>query len=184
MRLFRSPFEGVILSVAKDPDDLPLPQPLVAFKPKSSWFRFAQLILVAALACTTLAATNRFDDLNHKLMCTCGCSQLLGECNHVGCPDSPGELADLHAQMDNGLGDRPILNYFATKYGPTVLAAPMRGGFDNVAWIVPFAALALAIFGVALLIRKWRVKTVAAPSAAANAPFDPMRDRIRKETEY
>jgi cytochrome c-type biogenesis protein CcmH len=145
--------------------------------------RILQLVLVATLACTTLAATSRFDDLNHKLMCTCGCNELLGECNHVGCPDAPGLLTDLHAQMDAGLGDRPILNYFAAKYGPTVLAAPMRGGFDDVAWITPFAVLALATFGVALLIRRWR-KPVAAPTAATNAPFDPIRDRIRKETEY
>jgi cytochrome c-type biogenesis protein CcmH len=148
--------------------------------------RILQLVLVAALACTALGATDstaRFNDLNHKLMCTCGCNELLGECNHMGCPDSPGELADLRTQMDAGLGDRPILNYFAAKYGPTVLAAPMRGGFDYVAWIVPFTVLFLGIFGVALLIRKWR-KPVAAPSAAANAPFDSVRDRIRKETEY
>jgi cytochrome c-type biogenesis protein CcmH len=149
--------------------------------------RAAQLLLVAALACTAMGATDstaRFNDLSHKMMCTCGCNELLGECNHVGCPDAPGLLSDLHTQMDAGLGDRPILNYFAAKYGPTVLAAPMRGGFDNVAWIVPFAVLALAIFGVALLIRKWRLKTVAAPADTINAPHDPLREKIRKETEY
>ncbi len=148
--------------------------------------RIAQLILVAALACTTLGFSDseaRFNDLSHKLMCTCGCNELLGECNHVGCPDSPGELADLRAQIDAGLGDREILNYFAAKYGPTVLAAPMRGGFDDVAWIMPFAVLGLSTIGVAFLIRKWR-KPVAVPTAAANAPFDAVRDRIRKETEY
>jgi cytochrome c-type biogenesis protein CcmH len=102
----------------------------------------------------------------------------------MGCPDAPGLLADLHTQMDAGLGDRPILNYFAAKYGPTVLAAPMRGGFDDVAWITPFAALFFATLGVGLLIRKWRVKTVAAPSDAANEPHDPLREKIRKETEY
>ncbi len=146
--------------------------------------RILQLVFVAALACTAMGASDRFNDLNHKLMCTCGCSQLLGECNHVGCPDSPGELADLRTQMDAGLGDRPILNYFAAKYGPTVLAAPMRGGFDDVAWITPFAALFFATLGVGLLIRKWHMKTVAAPTQAANEPHDPLREQIRKETEY
>lgn len=149
--------------------------------------RAAQLVFIAVLACTVMGASNsnaRFTDLGHKIMCPCGCNELLGECNHMGCPDSTRMLGELHAQLDSGIGDRPILNWFVDKYGPTVLAAPMRGGFDNVAWIVPFAVLALAIFGVALLIRKWRVKTVAAPSAAINEPFDPMREKIRKETEY
>jgi len=27
----------------------------------------------------------RFNSLGHKLMCVCGCSQILLECNHVGC---------------------------------------------------------------------------------------------------
>ena len=27
-------------------------------------------------------------DLNHRLMCTCGCAQVLGECDHAGCPGS------------------------------------------------------------------------------------------------
>jgi cytochrome c-type biogenesis protein CcmH/NrfF len=149
--------------------------------------RILQLVFVAALACTALGASDpnaRLNDLSHKMMCTCGCNELLGECNHMGCPDAPGLLADLHSQLDNGLGDRPILNYFAAKYGPTVLAAPMRGGFDDVAWIMPFAALFFATLGVGLLIRKWRVKTVAAPTQAANEPFDAVRERIRKETEY
>ncbi|HXB61372.1 MAG TPA: cytochrome c-type biogenesis protein CcmH [Acidobacteriaceae bacterium] len=145
--------------------------------------RIAQLILVAALGCTALGATDRFNDLGHKLMCPCGCNELLLECDHVGCPDSDRMRGELASEMQQGLGDRPILNFFLEKYGPTVLAAPMRGGFDDVAWITPFAVLGLSTIGVAFLIRRWR-KPVAAPTDAANAPFDAVRDRIRKETEY
>jgi len=37
----------------------------------------------------------RFNDLGHRLMCVCGCNQILLECNHVGCTYSErmrGEL--------------------------------------------------------------------------------------------
>ena len=34
-----------------------------------------------------------------------------------------------------------MLNWFAAKYGATVLAAPIRGGFDNVAWIAPIGGV-------------------------------------------
>jgi len=146
--------------------------------------RIAQLVFVCALACTALGVTDRFNDIGHKLMCPCGCAEVLLECNHVGCQDSEAMRGELAAQIDTGAGDRPILNFFVQKYGPTVLAAPMRGGFDNVAWIMPYLVLALAIIGTAFLVRKWRVRTVAAPSAAANEAADPVRDRIRKETEY
>jgi cytochrome c-type biogenesis protein CcmH len=146
--------------------------------------RILQLVFICALACTALGVTDRFNDIGHKLMCPCGCAEVLLECNHVGCQDSEQMRAELAAQIQSGAGDRPILNYFVDKYGPTVLAAPMRGGFDNVAWIMPYAVLVLSILGTGLLVRKWRIRTVAAPSKAANEPHDPVRDRIRKETEY
>ena len=78
-------------------------------------------------------------------MCTCGCGQILLECNHVGCPNSTGEIADLHAQLDAGASDAASSTSSSVKYGPIALAAPVRGGFDNVAWIVPFAFLLLGI---------------------------------------
>ena len=34
------------------------------------------------------AGQSRFDRLGHELMCSCGCGQILLECNHVSCPDS------------------------------------------------------------------------------------------------
>ena len=43
-----------------------------------------KLLLVAALAVVSLGATDsdtRFNGLGHKLMCTCGCGQVLLECN-------------------------------------------------------------------------------------------------------
>jgi len=190
MRPLKLNLKSVILSArAKDPEGIDSPQPPKASKPRSPFFalsttRILQLVFIAALAVTAIGATDRFNDLGHKIMCPCGCTEILVECNHMGCPDSTRMIGELHQQMDSGLGDRPILNWFMEKYGPTVLAAPMRGGFDNIAWITPFAVLGLSTLGVTFLIRKWRVKTVAAPSQATNAPFDPMREKIRKETEY
>lgn len=37
-------------------------------------------------------AGSRYVDLDHRLMCTCGCAEVLGECNHVGCTSSTGSL--------------------------------------------------------------------------------------------
>ena len=58
-----------------------------------------------------------------------------------------------------GGSDTSILNWFAAKYGATVLAAPIRGGFDNVAWIAPMAVFLLATVGVGFLIRMWTVRS-------------------------
>ncbi len=134
--------------------------------------------------------STRFDKLGHKLMCTCSCAEILLECNHMGCPDSPKLIADLHAQMDAGSTDGNILTEFAAKYGPTVLAAPIRGGFDLVAWIIPFAVLALGGIGIVWLLRHWRDRHHAAlATSGGSLPFAPLhtddvRDRIRRETTY
>lgn len=152
--------------------------------------RSAQLFMIVLVAFTMLGAgspSSRFDKTGHKLMCTCGCAEILLECNHVGCPNSTGEINELRTQMDAGASDATIFHVFAAKYGPTVLAAPMRGGFDDVAWIIPFAVLILGILGIILLIRMWQrrhAKLAPAFPAPPSPQSDALRDRIRNETNY
>jgi cytochrome c-type biogenesis protein CcmH len=90
--------------------------------------------------------------------------------------------------VSGGGTDTSIMNWFAAKYGPTILAAPIRGGFDNVAWITPLAVFLLATVGVGFLIRTWKLRNVqpipAGGGRAGDAGVDAVRDRIRKETEY
>ena len=130
----------------------------------------------------------RYSRIGHNLMCVCGCGQVLLECNHVGCPDSKrmiGELSNQLAGPDGSGADSLTLNWFVNKYGATVLAAPIRGGFDNVAWIVPITTFVLAIFGTALIVRMWsQRKRRALAGVAVPQTDDAMRDRIRRETEW
>ncbi len=150
--------------------------------------QWAQASKVCLLAVVMLGASHssRFDRVGHKMMCACGCGQVLLECNHVGCPISPGMIAELHAQMDGGGSDTSMLNWFAAKYGATVLAAPIRGGFDDVAWVVPIAVFFLATIGTGLVIRKWklRYRHLYANAAETCVGLDALRDRIRRETTY
>lgn len=157
--------------------------------------RFAQIAVLLFTSVIMLGASspsNRFDKLGHSLMCTCSCGEILLECNHVGCPTSGPMINELHAQLATNLGNHAILEWFAAKYGPIVLAAPIRGGFDLVAWIVPFAVLALGLLAILWLLRHWRDRhmqaaTVAMASNAPNphmAESHPLRERIRRETNF
>src|SRR5205085_8247071 len=139
------------------------------------------------------AVSSRYERLGHQLMCSCGCGQILLECNHVGCPNSTGMIKELQAQVASGVGDTAVLNWFAAKYGATVLAAPIRGGFDNVAWIIPISVFLLATVGTFVVVWLWKRRTLPlAPAAVAHAPranvLSPkdaaLRERIRRETEY
>ena len=155
------------------------------------WMKVFQASVLAIAVCFSLGATDsnaRYYDLNHRMMCTCSCAQLLGECNHVGCTQSGEELALLRTDIAAGMADQEILAAFSTKYGATVLAAPRTHGFDLVAWIAPFAVFAAALLGTILLIRHWSGLSAAkAQAAAANAPIasaedSERRERIRRET--
>jgi len=120
-------------------------------------------------------------------MCQCGCAQLLGECDHVGCPDRDKELSELTTQLAAGLTDQQILDTFVLKYGMTVLAAPPAKGFNLVAWIAPFAVFTAALLGTILLIRRWGGLGGKRQAAAAEPVYvDPAEreriDRIRRET--
>ncbi len=161
----------------------------------SSKRRFGQCLLLCILAVVMLGAGGtdssvRFGRIGHNLMCVCGCGQVLIECNHVGCPDSSRMLKELQEQLGgvNGQGaDSLILNWFVAKYGGTVLAAPIRGGFDIVAWIIPLGGFVVAIFGTAYLVRMWASRRRVAGDAGmyVDVPMnDAVRDRIRRETEY
>jgi cytochrome c-type biogenesis protein CcmH len=154
------------------------------------WTRSAEAAVLAASICFSLGATDassRFNDLGHRLMCTCGCAQLLGECNHVGCPESGRERDELTAAIASGLSDKQILDGFAAKYGATMLAAPTTKGFNLVAWIAPFAVFGAALMGTFFLIRRWggwsvRSQAAGVPAAPQN-PADAERlERIRRET--
>jgi cytochrome c-type biogenesis protein CcmH/NrfF len=152
------------------------------------WMKTAQAAVLCVAVCFSLGATDagsRYLNLNHRLMCTCGCAEILGECNHVGCPNSTGELDELSQGIAAGQSDQQIFDSFVAKYGAVVLAAPTTHGFDLVAWIAPFAVFAAASLGTVLLVRRWSVgRTQAAtPDVATMDPEErERREQIRRDT--
>lgn len=156
-----------------------------SFHRMSLLLKAGQAAALAIAVCFTIGAAEpgtRFNDLSHKLMCTCSCAQMLGECNHVGCPNSTEELALLRTGVDSNATDKQIFDGFVDKYGATVLAAPTKQGFDLVAWIAPFAVLAAALLGTILLIRHWVSTRPRLEPAPASPEMDALRERIRRET--
>jgi len=150
--------------------------------------RIIQALAVAILVFVSLGATDfesRFNKVGGKLMCTCGCAQLLLGCDHVGCPNRGEEMDRLRSGISSGLSDSAILDGFVEQYGVVVLAAPPGKGFNILAWIMPFAVSALALIGTILLVRNWarnQPKLAAQSAPAQTGAEDTMRERIRRET--
>jgi cytochrome c-type biogenesis protein CcmH/NrfF len=131
--------------------------------------------------------SSRTDRLGHQMMCMCSCSQILMECNHVGCTYSDTMRNELTAGVDAGKSDSEVLAMFVEKYGTTVLAAPTHSGFDRVAWLLPYIALIVGLGGVAFVVRAWHKRrvpaTVAAASGLSTADLSRLREQARKETD-
>jgi cytochrome c-type biogenesis protein CcmH/NrfF len=156
------------------------------WSPRNALIRISQLALVCIVIAVTSGATDssaRFQKDSHELMCACGCNQLLGECNHVGCPSSPGMLNELSASIARGDSDNAIFHQFQDEYGPVVLASPMFTRFNRLAWIMPPLVLFLGIASVLLIVRNWKLRTVPTPATPDTPGFAATRDRIRRETQ-
>jgi cytochrome c-type biogenesis protein CcmH len=158
----------------------------------AAWvMRSGQALLVAAVVCFSLGATDsteHFNKVGGKLMCTCGCAQSLLGCDHVGCTYRGEEMDMLRTGIASGQNDSLILQSFVQKYGATVLAAPTTQGFDLVAWIMPFAVAIAGLVGAIFLVRNWSKKErLAMAAVSARGPGDvraneDMQARIRRDT--
>jgi cytochrome c-type biogenesis protein CcmH/NrfF len=148
--------------------------------------RLGQLLVLFCTIGLLMGADNaRYENLGSKIMCTCGCGQMLLKCNHVGCPNSEKMIHQLHSQVAATTDDEEVLNFFRKEWGVTTVVEPGRHGFELLAWILPFAGLGLGILLLILVVSKWRRRP--AEVTAAKVPLDPhleaLRARARQETE-
>ena len=85
------------------------------------------------------------------------------------CPICPGETLDqsfvqisqdmkriLREKLQEGQDEGQIKEFFAARYGTSVLAAPPRTGFNLVTWIVPPIGIALGVVGLFFVMRQMR----------------------------
>ena len=142
--------------------------------------------LTVVLSVALLGASGdraRFTDLGHRMMCVCGCNQILLECNHVGCTYSDRMREQLLAATQRESSDENILQTFVKEYGTTVLAAPTMRGFDRVAWIMPFAVFLAGALMAVILIRNWKARQPAhAGLHGTTGTLDHYREQARRET--
>lgn len=99
------------------------------------------------------------------------------------CPVCPAETIDqaqveysrqmrrvVRQMLAQGATRQEILDFFAARYGPQVLAAPPKSGLNLLAWVIPVVAV-LAAVGAGLLI----IKSMAGRNAADNGD-EPVED--------
>lgn len=139
------------------------------------------LLLVPALS---TADTDRAKAVGSKLMCICGCQQVLTECNHIHCPSSVPMRGEVNEKLAAGMTDDQLLKSFVEKYGTAVLAAPAFSGlFNKTAWLTPFAALVIGLAGLVVYLRRIKSTTESSAAPPTSATSEPSRYDQKIEDE-
>lgn len=150
--------------------------------------RLMRLLVLPFALVLLMGADNqeaRYQNIGGKIMCTCGCAQMLLKCNHVGCPNSAQMIKELRTNVNQTSNDEEVLNWFRKNWGITAVVEPSTHGFELLAWLLPIAGMGIGLLLVLLVIRSWRLRpaTVAAGDMNLAPELEAMRDRARRETE-
>ena len=116
--------------------------------------------------------TDRAKQIGGKFMCMCGCSQVLTQCNHVGCTTSASMLKEVDQAVARGDSEEKITQAFVLEFGTKVYAEPPKSGLSLVAWMLPGIYLLTGTLLVIFVIARWRKRNVslaAAPGASATS---------------
>ena len=144
-------------------------------------------LLVSPL--TAQQQVDRAHQIGGKFMCMCGCSQVLTQCNHVGCTTSTAMLKEVDQGLARGDSEDAITQAFVQEFGTKVYAEPPHSGFSLVAWSMPAVYLAIGLVLVLFVISRWRKRPAHAYVASANRSaispdvLERARARAARETQ-
>lgn len=141
--------------------------------------------LILATRATQAQQTDRAKQIGKRLMCMCGCKQILTACNHVGCQVSGAMLKELDQRVARGDSDDLILQSFVQEYGTEVIAEPPAKGFNRVAWFLPSIVLVAGLAIVIVVILRWagRPAHVPAESKISDELLARARAQADRDTE-
>jgi cytochrome c-type biogenesis protein CcmH len=144
------------------------------------------MLAVAPLLVVPLGAqqlSDRAKQIGGKFMCMCTCSQVLTQCNHVGCTTSAGMLKELDQALARGDSEDTITQMFVQEFGTKVYAEPPKSGFSLVAWALPSVYLFVGTGVVIFVIARWRKRPAqqAAPAGGALGISAEMLERARAQ---
>lgn len=113
----------------------------------------ALLLLALAAAPAALGSEQRptLTELENEITCPT-CKTLLALSNAPVAEQIRGFIRERIAAGDT---KSEIKDKLVAEFGPAVLAAPPRSGFNLLAWVLPFVGLAAAALAVAVLVRRW-----------------------------
>lgn len=154
--------------------------------PRAVFVVLALLIAAAAFDAGILRAAPKttLQAVSEGLTCQCGCGLTIANCAHPNCPFAVPLRREIQGLIDKGMSRDEILMYMRHKYGEKILSAPTTEGFNILAWVMPFVAIAAGGALIFLAMGRWRgVPRESRESSEQRAEqFDPvLRRRLEQE---
>lgn len=117
------------------------------------------LIVAMVLEAANLAGAAKptVKSIGDGIICQCGCTQTVSECNHFECSTRAEMNAVTEKEIKAGKDETTILQDFVKQYGVQVLASPPASGFNLTVWIFPGLGLIIGLGVVVLVVRRWRM---------------------------
>jgi cytochrome c-type biogenesis protein CcmH len=159
--------------------------------------RLSAFTLMAAVAASLISSplladvqtSERTKQVGGKFMCMCNCSQVLTQCNHVGCTTSTAMLKEIDQGLANGGTEATVTQALVQEFGTKVYAEPPKSGLSLVAWSLPSVYLALGTVLVIFVIMRWRgrpghqVAVAGLPAGISSAELEKARQRVSRDTQ-
>ncbi|MFQ5639380.1 MAG: cytochrome c-type biogenesis protein CcmH [bacterium] len=130
-------------------------------------------------------------EIKKSLACQCECNMTVEACEGAMACESADKLTAKATQyVEQGMSKDAIFSAFIRKYGESILAAPAKKGFNLTVWILPFAAILIAGFGIVRVLQRWvrqeqkrgaRVKT--AMTKANNSKYEQKLDEVLRRLD-
>ena len=118
------------------------------------------LVLAAALFVGTVTqheaptTADRLTNIARTIKCPVCSGESVAESNATVSVDI---RADIAKRIDQGQTDDQIRQAYADTYGDYILLTPKATGVTSLVWIIPVVALVLALAGLVIVFRRWRL---------------------------
>lgn len=141
-------------------------------------------VLLAAVSLGQSAShfqTEAVRRVGSRLACLCGCNDTVAGCQMLECHyASPARkrIAELQAA---GWSDDSIVADFVQKSGKQALSAPPAEGFNLLAWVMPFVAIAAGLGLIWVFIQRFRKPLPASNALADTATLSHYQEQIDRD---
>jgi cytochrome c-type biogenesis protein CcmH/NrfF len=150
----------------------------------------AALIFAGASSAPLAAELSPQEQVETRLMCYCGCSDLT--VRTCSCGTAADIKQDIARRLADGQTADQVVEAYVRERGPQIRSAPTTSGFDLLAWVTPFVVILAGGGFIVHLTRRWRCHATqpAAHGGMAAPAFDSRRlsaddrgalDRIERE---